>query len=88
MLKDWDAFEQLPQIDQMLLLEGLMTAAIVMGRLGEWWIAERIVADPRCRQWAYGEDINHRMNDKPRLGYDAVLTAISEQASQLRPCGN
>ena len=77
MLKDWDAFERLPQIDQMLLLEGLMTAAIVMGRLGEWWIAERIVADPRCRQWAYGDEIDRRMNDKPRLGYDAVLAAIS-----------
>ena len=88
MLKDWDAFERLPQIDQMLLLEGLMTAAIVMGRLGEWWIAERIVADPRCRKWAYGEEINHRMNGKPRLGYDAVLTAISEQTSHLRHCGN
>jgi hypothetical protein len=40
MLKDWNAFEQLPPIDQMLLLEGLMTAALVMGRLGEWWIAD------------------------------------------------
>jgi hypothetical protein len=88
MLKDWDAFERLPQIDQMLLLEGLMTAAIVMGRLGEWWIAERIVADPRCRQWAFGEDINLRMNGKPRLGYEAVITAIAEHTAQEHCYGN
>jgi hypothetical protein len=88
MLKDWDAFERLPQIDQMLLLEGLMTAALVMGRLGEWWIAERIVADPRCRQWAYGDDINERMDGKPRLGYDAVIAAIAEHVAHLRQPGN
>jgi hypothetical protein len=88
MLKDWDAFERLPEIDQVLLLEGLMTAAVVMGRLGEWWIAERLAADPRCRRWAYGEEINSRMNDKPRLGYDAVIAAIADHTAQLEPRGS
>ena len=50
MLKDWDAFEKLPEIDQMLLLKALMGTALMMSHLGEWWIAERLVADPRCRQ--------------------------------------
>lgn len=67
MLKDWDAFEKLPEIDQMLLLEALMGTALMMSHLGEWWIAERLVADPRCRQWAYGAEINQRMNNKPRV---------------------
>lgn len=72
----------------MILLEGLMTAALVMGRLGEWWIAARIVADPRCRQWAYGDDINECMDGKPRLGYDAVIAAIAQHVAQLRQPGN
>jgi hypothetical protein len=88
MLKDWDAFEKLPEIDQMLLLEGLLTTSIVMGRLGEWWVAERIVADPRCREWAYGKEINSRMNDKPRLSYEAVLAAISEHIKQSGSYGS
>jgi hypothetical protein len=82
MLKDWDAFERLPEIDQMLLLEGLMSAALMMTHLGEWWIAERLVADPRCRKWAYGAGINQRMDDKPRLGFNALLNAISEHTVQ------
>ncbi len=47
MLKDWDSFEKLPEIDQMLLLEGLMCTALMMSHHGEWWIVERLVADPR-----------------------------------------
>ena len=35
MLKDWDAFERLPEVDQVLLLEGLMSAAMMMTHLGE-----------------------------------------------------
>jgi hypothetical protein len=88
MLKDWDAFEQLPEIDQVLLLEGLMSAALMMTHLGEWWIAERLVADPRCREWAYRAEINQRMNDKPRLGFNALLSAIAEPTAQENRCGN
>jgi hypothetical protein len=80
MLKDWDAFEKLPEIDQMLLLEGLMSTALMMSHLGEWWIVERLVVDPRCRNWAYGSGINQRMNDKPRLGFTALLNAITEHS--------
>jgi hypothetical protein len=82
MLKDWDAFERLPEVDQVLLLEGLMSAAMMMTQLGEWWIAERLVADPRCQRWANGPEINDRMNDKPRLGFIALLDAVSEHALQ------
>ncbi|WP_036285765.1 hypothetical protein [Methylocystis sp. ATCC 49242] len=88
MLKDWDAFEKLPEIDQMLLLEALMSTALMMTHLGEWWIAERLVADPRCRQWAHGVAINQRMNQKPRLGYDLLLNAIAEQTGREGHCGN
>jgi hypothetical protein len=88
MLKDWDAFERLPEIDQVLLLEGLMSTAMMMVHLGEGWIAERLVADPRCREWAYGIEINQRMNDKPRLGFDALLNAIAEHTAQENRCGN
>jgi hypothetical protein len=82
MLKDWDAFEKLPEIDQMLLLEALMSTALMMSHLGEWWIVERLVADPRCRKWAYDPGINRRMNEKPRLGYNALLSAIAEHSVQ------
>jgi hypothetical protein len=82
MLKYWGTFEKLPEIDQMLLLEGLMSTALMMSHLGEWWIVERLVADPRCRKWAYGAGINQRMNDKPRLGFNALLNAIAEHSSQ------
>lgn len=82
MLKDWNAFERLPEVDQVLLLEGLMSAAMMMTQLGEWWIAERLVADPRCQRWAHGEEINRRMNDKPRLGFAALLRAVAEHAAQ------
>jgi hypothetical protein len=82
MLKDWDAFERLPQVDQVILLEGLMSAAMMMTHLGESWIAERLVADSRCMKWAHGQGINHRMNDKPRLGFLALLDAVAEHARQ------
>ncbi len=82
MLKDWDGFERLPEIDQMLLLESLMDTALMMAHLGEWWVAERLVADPRCRGWAHGAEINHRMNDKPRFGFNALLSAIAEHTAQ------
>lgn len=88
MLKDWDAFETLPEIDQMLLLEGLMSTALMMTHLDEWWIAERLVADPRCREWAYRAEINQRMGDKPRLGYNALLNAIAEHAAKEDGAGN
>ncbi len=82
MLKDWDAFERLPEVDQVLLLEGLMSAAMMMTHLGKWWIAERLVADPRCQKWAHGEEINDRMNDKPRLGFIALLDVVAVHAAQ------
>ena len=82
MLKDWDAFEKLPEIDQMLLLEGLMSTALMMSHLGEWWIVERLVSDSRCRKWAYGPEINQQMNDKPRLAFNALLNAVAEHLSQ------
>ncbi len=82
MLKDWDALEKLPEIDQMLLLEGLMCTALMMSHQGEWWIVERLVADPRCRKWAYDEGINQRMSDKPRLGFNALLNALAEHSAQ------
>ncbi|MFO1125883.1 MAG: hypothetical protein U1E25_11825 [Methylocystis sp.] len=88
MLKDWDAFEKLPEIDQMLLLEALMGTALMMSHLGEWWIAERLVADPRCRQWAFGAEINQRMNNKPRLGFNALLGAVAEHTVRTFDCGN
>lgn len=88
MLKDWDAFEQLPEIDQMLLLEALMSTALMMAHLDEWWIAERLVADPRCRKWAHDAELNRRMNDKPRLGYIALLGAVAEHTAQTCACGN
>lgn len=82
MLKDWDAFERLPEVDQVLLLEGLMSAAMMMTQLGEWWIAERLVTDPRCQKWAHGREINERMSDKPRLGFIALIEAVAEHAAQ------
>lgn len=82
MLKDWDAFEELPEIDQMLLLESLMATGLMMAHLDEWWIVERLVADPRCRAWAYGERINQEMANKPRLGFESLLTAIAEHSSR------
>jgi hypothetical protein len=88
MLKDWDAFERLLEIDQVLLLESLMSTAMMMMHLGECWIAERLVADPRRRLWACGVEINQRMNDKPRLGFDALLNAIAEHAAQEATCAN
>lgn len=88
MLKDWDAFERLPEIDQMLLLEALMSTALMMTHLGEWRIAERLVSDPRCRAWSYGREINQRMNDKPRLGFDVLLAAILQHETQVNGRGN
>lgn len=82
MLKDWDAFERLPETDQVLLLEGLMSAAMMMIHLGDCWIAERLVADPRCQNWAHGDRINNMMNNKPRLGFIALLNAVAEHAPQ------
>jgi hypothetical protein len=88
MLKDWDAFEQLPEIDQMLLLEALIGVALMMGNLDEWWMAERLLADPRCREWAYGAIINKSMDNKPRLGFEVLLNAVVEHSMQEHDCGN
>jgi hypothetical protein len=88
MLKDWDTFEKLPEIDQMLLLEALISTALMMTHLGEWWIAECIVADPRCRRWAHDPGINERMSNKPRLSFDILLNAVAEDATKHSNSGN
>lgn len=88
MLKDWDAFERLPEIDQMLLLESLMSTALMMSHLGEWWIAERLVADPRCRAWAQDPGLNERMNNKPSLGFSVLLESIAKHAAEEGRRGN
>jgi hypothetical protein len=53
-----------------------MTTAMTMMHLAECWIAERLITDPRRRQWAYRLEMTQRMDDKPRLGFDALLNAI------------
>lgn len=44
-----------------------MATGLIMAHLDGWWIVERLVADPRCHAWAYGERINQEMANKPRL---------------------